>query len=67
MDTKEEVLDSILRSIRTELKEFLELESKITCPIEYESRVIEMSRNFGRSVIEQSQGKLPKSRNQKKK
>lgn len=67
MDAKDEILDAILRSIRTELKEFLDAESKISCPIEYETRVIEMSRNFGRSVIEQSQGNLPKSRNQKKK
>lgn len=67
MDTKEEILDAILRSIRTELSDFLEIESKITSGFEYEARVIEMSRNFGKAVIEQSQGKIPKSRNLKKK
>jgi len=67
MDTKDKILESILSNVRTELSQFLELESKIRCPIEYEQRMIEMSRNFARTVIEKSQGKMPKSRNLKKK
>ena len=67
MDTKDEILESILRNVRTEVSQFLEIESKITCPIEYELRVIEASRNFARTMIEKSQCKIPKSRNLKKK
>ena len=67
METKDEILETILRSIRTEVSEFLELESKINCPIEYELKLISMAKNFTKVVIEQSQGKVPKSRNLKKK
>lgn len=67
MDTKDQILEAILRNVRTEVSMFLEDESKITCPIEYEQKLIEMSRNFARTVIEKGQGKMPKSRNFKKK
>ena len=67
METKEQILESILRNVRTEVSQFLEIESKITCPIEYELKLIEASRNFARTIIEKSQGKIPKSRNLKKK
>jgi hypothetical protein len=66
MDTKDQILDSILRSCRTELITFLDQESSIKCPVEYELKLIEMSRNFARTVINESQGKIPKSRNKKK-
>jgi hypothetical protein len=66
MDTKDQILDSILRSCRTELSTFLDQESSIKCPVEYELKLIEMSRNFARTVINESQGKIPKSRNKKK-
>ena len=65
MDTKDQILDSILRSCRTELITFLDQESSIKCPVEYELKLIEMSRNFARTVINESQGKIPKSRNKK--
>lgn len=67
MDTKDQILESILRNVRTEVSTFLDQESGIKCPIEYELRLIEMSRNFGRTLLTQSQGKRPKSRNSKKK
>lgn len=67
MDTKDEILESILSNVRTEVSQFLELESKITCSIEYELKMIEISRNFARMIIEKSQGVVPKSRNLKKK
>jgi hypothetical protein len=67
MDTKDHILESILSNVRTEVSQFLEVESKITCPVEYELKVIEVARNFARTMIEKSQGKVPKSRNLKKK
>lgn len=67
MDTKDQILEAILSNVRAEVSLFLEEETKITCPIEYEQKLIEMSRNFARTVIEKGQGKMPKSRNLKKK
>ena len=67
VDTKDQILESILRNVRTEVSTFLDQESGIKCPIEYELRLIEMSRNFARTLLVQSQGKIPKSRNSKKK
>jgi hypothetical protein len=67
MDTKDKILESILRNVRTEVSDFLDQESSIKCPIEYETKLIELSRNFGKSLLENSQGKIPKSRNSKKK
>ena len=60
MDTKDQILESILRNVRTEVSTFLDQESGIKCPIEYELRLIEMSRNFGRTLLIQSQGKRRK-------
>lgn len=67
MDSKDQILESILRSVRTEVSTFLDEESGINCPVEYELKLIEVSRNFARTLLEKSQGKIPKSRNTKKK
>lgn len=67
MDTKDQTVDSILRSIRAEVDEFVSREQSITCPIEYEKQVLSIAMNFGRNLIQGSQGKLPSSRNLKKK
>lgn len=66
MDTKE-LVNSILETVRTEMAEFIDQESEIECPIDYELRVIEIGRKVSRNLILGSQGKLPKSRNSKKK
>ena len=65
MDTKQ-IVSSILRTVETELTEFFEGQSHISCPVEYEKRLIDLSRSYARSILEQSQGKEPKSRNSKK-
>jgi hypothetical protein len=67
METKEAILESILREVKTEVSQFLADEPEIKCPIEYEKRLIAMSMSFGKSIIENTQGQLPKSRNLKKK
>ena len=66
MKNKEELVDALMASMRAEVLQFMEQESKITSPIEYEQRVIELSRQFAKNLIAKSQGELPKSRNSKK-
>jgi len=62
-----QIVDSILNGIREELEDFVRKESEITDPLEYEEKVLALSRKFAKELIGQSQGKLPKSRNSKKK
>lgn len=66
METKQ-VVESILETVRKEVTNFVETECQITSSIEYEEKVLEICRQFGRGLIEQSMGKMPKSRNSKKK
>lgn len=61
-----EIADAIWESMRAEVEQFIEQESQITSSIEYEERVVELSRKFAQDLITKSQGKLPKSRNSKK-
>ena len=65
MDTKQ-LLDTILENVREEVTQFVKIEPTITSPIEYEQKVLSISMNFARTMINQSQGKIPKSRNLKK-
>ncbi len=65
MNTQEKV-DAILESMREEVKQFVEQESQITSSIEYEERLLELSKKFALGLLAQSQGKMPKSRNSKK-
>ena len=67
MESKEQVVDSILETVREELSVFVEQESQINCPIEYEMRVSKIAQIFAQNLIIGAQGKLPKSRNAKKK
>ena len=66
METKQ-LVDAILETVRAEMTTFIEEESDIKCPVEYETRVIEIARTMSRNLIAVSQGTLPKSRNGKKK
>ncbi len=66
METKQ-LVDTILETVRAEMTTFIEEESKIKCPVEYETRVIEIARRLSKNLIQGTQGKLPKSRNGKKK
>jgi hypothetical protein len=67
METREAILESILRSVKAEVSQFLADEPEIKCPIEYEKRLIALSLTFGKSILENTQGQAPKSRNLKKK
>jgi len=66
MESKE-IVDKLFESMRKELTEFVEKESQISSSLEYEERVLELSKKFAVGLIAQSQGQLPKSRNAKKK
>ncbi len=66
MENKQ-LVDSILETVRAEISDFVEQESDIKCPIEYETRLIEIARNVARNLLLGTQGDLPKSRNSKKK
>ena len=66
METKQ-LVDAILETVRAEMTTFIEEESDIKCPVEYETRVIEIARMMSRNLIAGSQGTLAKSRNGKKK
>ena len=61
-----EIADAILESMREEVTQFIEQESQISSAIEYEERVLELSRKFAIDLISKSQGQIPKSRNSKK-
>jgi hypothetical protein len=61
-----ELADAIWESMREEVIQFIEQESQITSSMDYEQRVIDLSRKFARDLITKSQGKMPKSRNSKK-
>ena len=63
---KEKLIQSILRNTEKELRLFFNEESNITCPVEYEKRVIKMARNHGQDIISFSRGSMPESRNSKK-
>ena len=61
-----EIVDSILESMREEVSAFISSESEITSSLEYEDRILELSRQFGKRLMEGGIGELPKSRNSKK-
>jgi len=65
MNSKE-IVDTILNSMREDLRAFVEQESEIKSSVEYEDRVAELSRQFAKELILKSQGQMPKSRNSKK-
>jgi hypothetical protein len=59
-------IDSILRMMKTKLESYVEQESNVSDPIEYEDRLLKMGHDFAFEILRSSHGKLPKSRNQKK-
>jgi hypothetical protein len=66
MDTNK-IVETILENVKQEITQFVEIQPTITCPIEYEMKVLSVSQAIARQLIEQSQGKIPRSRNLKKK
>ena len=66
METKQ-IVENILETVRAEISEFVEQESSIECPIEYEKRLLSIAQNVAKNLLLGTQGELPKSRNTKKK
>ena len=67
MSKQSELIDEILESMRKEVSEFVERESSIKSSSEYEESILSLSQQFAVKLIERTQGKVPKSRNSKKK
>jgi|GEM_PF-3835997 hypothetical protein len=64
---KAQIKASILRTMSEELDEWLEEEPTIRDAFQYEMRLFERTLRIGKSMLQHSQGKLPKDRNAKKK
>lgn len=64
---KQQIVESILETVKAQIEEFVDQQETISTSIEYEDKVWEIVNNFGLDLIIKSQGLLPKSRNSKKK
>lgn len=63
---KQKRIESILSVMRTKLEAYIDQESTITDPIEYEDQLLAIGQQFSLEVLQSSMGKVPRSRNQKK-
>lgn len=63
--TKSQALEMIMMELRADIEEFMEIENKITSPVEYEDRVIEICRSLGSKLLRGGDVKR-KGRNAKK-
>jgi hypothetical protein len=63
---KRQIIESILKTVRSEVEGWVEEEGKIKDPIEYEGRLLERALRIGKAMMEESGGKLPRDRNAKK-
>ena len=66
METKK-IVDSILEAVREDVTQFVESQDEYTSAIEYEERLLQIGRMFTLGLLTKSAGKVPKSRNSKKK
>jgi hypothetical protein len=64
---KDAVRASILRTVSQEIDQWLAEEPTITDAFDYEKRLFERTLRIGQSMLTNSQGKLSKDRNTKKK
>lgn len=69
MENKERaaIKAAILQGLSEEIDKWLDQEQNITSGYEYETAFIKVVRNMNKIVLEKSLGKLPGSRNSKKK
>lgn len=64
---KQQFVKSILKTVEQEVNEWFDEKDLIKDPIEYERRLLERSLNFGKTLLLESGGKIPRDRNAKKK
>lgn len=67
MMDKSKIKQSILRTVEAEIDAWLEIEPNFTDPFEYEKDLFARSLRIGKSMLVNSQGKVSKDRNTKKK
>ncbi len=63
---KQIIMESILKTVKKEITEWLDEHDSITDPFEYEKNLSERSLRIGRSMLENSSGKISRDRNVKK-
>lgn len=63
---KEEIKQNILRLMSQEVDHWLDIQNKIEDGYEYEEKFLEASRKMNAILLTRSMGKLPGSRNKKK-
>lgn len=66
MESKKQLVDSILEAVREEVTDFVEIQGQIKSSIEYEEELLRLARKFAVELVKGSSGQLPKSRNSKK-
>lgn len=64
---KKMVVESILKTVRQEVEEWVEEEGKIKDAFEYEKKLLERVLRMGKTMMEESGGKPSRDRNTKKK
>jgi len=64
---KLEKLESILKTVKTEVEKWIDEEEQITDPIIYESQLLERCLRIGSLMVIGTRGKVAKDRNAKKK
>lgn len=64
---KKAIKTSILKTVEQEVDAWLKEEPHFTDPFEYEKSLLERTLRIGKSMMENSKGKLSKDRNTKKK
>ena len=63
---KQQVVQSILKAVETEVTEWVNIEQSIKDPMVYEQDLLERALRIGKVMLEHNGGKISKDRNQKK-
>ena len=64
--TKSQVIDKIMASTRKEVEEFMAIEGQIQSGLEYEDKLIELSRSFAHKLMAGGKDIKRKGKNSKK-
>ena len=63
---KQQIVQSILKAVETEVTEWVNIEQSIKDPMVYEQDLLERALRIGKVMLEHNGGKTSKDRNQKK-
>ncbi len=67
MENKELDLNSILKNSKAEIQTFFNNKDQIADAYEFERQIVDLSRKMTLELLQQAVGKVPRSKNQKKK